>query len=181
MHHWWKLWTWKEETVTPEPTPLSLTILQECLIGVGASHHVDHHAVLHVLVQRDEGRGPAWARGGAWRSTGRGHRGCNQAECGRTDDPTDGIHRTQARIREHLSHTSPSITHSVSTSQQQGITGYHNMCSLSLSLTGVFQCNIRINRLHAFGTQEVFFHWRFYHFRMNFPQLSHKYPLSCDH
>ena len=69
---------------------------------ITARGEVDHHVVVHALVQWNEGGGPARDGGGAGRAAGRRHGRSDQVEGGRADDPTEGIHGTDAGVGEHL-------------------------------------------------------------------------------
>ena len=61
-----------------------------------------HGAVVHTVVQRNEGSSPAGDRRGARGGTGRGDRGGDQAERRRADYSTDSVHGADTRIGEHL-------------------------------------------------------------------------------
>ena len=61
-----------------------------------------HGAVVHAVVQRNEGSSPAGDRRGTWGGAGRGHRGGDQAEGRGADHSTDSVHGADTGVSEHL-------------------------------------------------------------------------------
>ena len=72
------------------------------ILRVTARREGGHGAVVHAVVQRDEGRGPAGDGGGAGGGARRGHRRRDQTEGGRADHSADGVHGADTRVGEHL-------------------------------------------------------------------------------
>lgn len=80
----------------------TFTFTLKQIFRVTARGEGGHGAVVHTVVQRNEGSSPAGDRRGARGGAGRGHRGGDQTERRRADHSTDSVHGADTRIGEHL-------------------------------------------------------------------------------